>query len=748
MEQRRRIRRKTALIGLGLLVLCVLRAAPEPEPERGQALDEAEAAVSPEQAAYLFDALRRACGEESDLELAARELQAQFGQELPRQEELWDTLLALAAQRGAEGQFTVEPLLALARQDGRILAAGGAYDVEAENPAFSDEGWEALCFRQARGLVWHRGGEDGGEAALLDYRVENQAAALSNVWLEEAGDGSAVCFFQDCLFTAESDPALSGREAVADLAFAGGRVTDIRVKAEKKTGRLLRRKPGEMDIEGAGTFPVAETFQGYRLYGTLKTCAPEEIPIGFSYADYVLEGGKICAALLRQDETMQTIRVLLRPDGAAGVWHDAITLEGEGGLRIETAAGTTHVPAGEEVCFTPSDERLEAEGRIRVCPEALTDRIQVKSLTRSQGTPSYHGTMEIVKEPEGLCLINEVLLEEYLCAVVPSEMPASYPMEALKAQSICARTYAYRNMLSAALPAYGAHVDDSTAYQVYNNLPQQERTTQAVRETKGQLLYVGDQLAGTYYYSTSCGYGTDPGIWKTAEAAQLSYLKARHIAPAPAAEDGAVAAFAPAQTPDALEEETAFRLWLSGAGASDFERDQPWYRWSYTVSPLYAEALTQRLLQRRQAAPGQVLVWDGQAYGDGAVSDLGEILDLRIERRLGGGIADELVIEGSRQRVKVVSEYAIRSVLCDGRTPVVRQDGSEAAAPTLLPSAFLVIDAGKQDGIVVGYRIIGGGYGHGVGMSQNGAAGMAGSGMNAQEILAFFYEGSHLEEMD
>ena len=68
----------------------------------------------------------------------------------------------------------------------------------------------------------------------------------------------------------------------------------------------------------------------------------------------------------------------------------------------------------------------------------------------------------------------------------------------------------------------------------------------------------------------------------------------------------------------------------------------------------------------------------------------------------------------------MISEYNIRAVLCDGVTKVVRQDGSEVAMPNLLPSAFFVIEPSHDKKNVVGYNIIGGGFGHGVGMSQNG----------------------------
>ncbi|MFR4784354.1 MAG: SpoIID/LytB domain-containing protein [Pilosibacter sp.] len=66
--------------------------------------------------------------------------------------------------------------------------------------------------------------------------------------------------------------------------------------------------------------------------------------------------------------------------------------------------------------------------------------------------------MEITEERDGLLLLNEVDLEEYLKRVTPSEMPPTYELEALKAQAICARTYAWRqiqgNAYSATAPVW------------------------------------------------------------------------------------------------------------------------------------------------------------------------------------------------------------------------------------------------------------------------------------------------------
>ncbi|MFR5582503.1 MAG: SpoIID/LytB domain-containing protein [[Clostridium] scindens] len=126
---------------------------------------------------------------------------------------------------------------------------------------------------------------------------------------------------------------------------------------------------------------------------------------------------------------------------------------------------------------------------------------------------------------EGVVIINELPVETYLCKVVPSEMPASYELEALKAQAVCARSYAYQQMAEYGYPEYEAHVNDSTDYQVYGNSQAQEASSQAVSETQGQVARFNGQIVTTYYYSTSCGKTTSLEAWGTEANEQNQYLR-------------------------------------------------------------------------------------------------------------------------------------------------------------------------------------------------------------------------------
>ena len=147
-------------------------------------------------------------------------------------------------------------------------------------------------------------------------------------------------------------------------------------------------------------------------------------------------------------------------------------------------------------------------------------KISIRSLERSQGVPAYEGIIELRNTAEGIVIINELSVEKYLKAVVPSEMPASYELEALKAQAVCARSYAYQQMEKYGYPEYEAHVNDSTDYQLYGNVKNHEKTNQAISETKGQVVYYHDEIATTYYYSTSCGETTDIRAWGTKKSSK------------------------------------------------------------------------------------------------------------------------------------------------------------------------------------------------------------------------------------
>lgn len=445
-------------------------------------------------------------------------------------------------------------------------------------------------------------------------------------------------------------------------------------------------------------------------------------------------------------EESPDIRVILQAGNYSNLYHARVDLRFPKGGYILTCIGEHwekfEYQEGEEVSIgigAEFDFSITQDMLIAAMAWEERDPITVTSIERNRERCDYYGRMEITLEDAGLLLVNALSLETYLCSVVPSEMPASYDAEALKAQAILARTYAYKYLIHPAFPELDAHVDDSIAFQVYGNLDCNTATSEAVEETKGVLLFSEKSLAEVYYYSTSCGYGTDGTVWG---GTGQSYLQAARIgAGILQSGDGSLqGAEAETYYLRKLEEEQTFRNMIASPFVAGYEQSEPWYRWQAEEVSVQAEAILNRL-KERYAANNEVILTKTKngEFVSKAVKSLGEITDIRVDERGAGGICKSLIIEGTKNTYKVLLEYNIRYVLNGAGTSVIRADGTEQYCKTLLPSGFFYLDTVHFGKNVISYSIYGGGYGHGVGLSQNGANQMAKAGMNCQEILQKFF---------
>ncbi|HIS25465.1 MAG TPA: SpoIID/LytB domain-containing protein [Candidatus Pullilachnospira intestinigallinarum] len=410
------------------------------------------------------------------------------------------------------------------------------------------------------------------------------------------------------------------------------------------------------------------------------------------------------------------IRVLLMDDGYQSYWHSQVTVEGNVPLAVTGSVVETWpadsplslselLKPGDQVTVAPAEEKEEA-------------RISVLSLARSQGTPAYEGSLTVTAEEEGFLLCSQVDLETYLKYVVPSEMPSGYPAEALKAQAVCARTYAVRQKEENRLKQYGADVDDSVSFQVYNNIGRQSSTDEAVDATGGVVMTYEGEPIQAYFFSTSCGHTSTDEVWGGEGAPYLRSVEVSRQSVEPdALEAWAAGPF--------LASEESFRNFLDLPDPDDYEREDTWYRWQIT--------LPVRLLQ--------------QAAGK-FCPQVGTVAGIKVLERSGGGAAKKLEITGDQGVCLLKDEYSIREFLSPGDVPITCGDGTLSTAMSILPSAYFVCEPVYQEEALKAVTLRGGGYGHGVGMSQNGARHLADDGKNWKEILNVFYREITLEQPD
>ena len=580
----------------------------------------------------------------------------------------------------------------------------------------------------------------------------NKETILYNAWIV-TGSGQKVNSFVHEVSKEFNTKSILSEEingVVGDLIVQDQEIIGIRIKPDRINGKVLVTDKEYIEIEGYGQIPLDENYKIYKMFGELAEELTNSILVGYESTDFIVAEGKIVAALIKEEIKAENIRVLIKTNGFNDYYHNEVSFTSNDEFTLVSGEEEVTHQAGTVINVKVGDETM-AGGRITIKPNSENGRIQILSLDRAYGNPLYRGRVEIAPSDSGLLIVNELSLEEYLYAVVPSEMPSSYGIEALKSQAVCARSYALNHLMANSLNQYGAHVDDSVSFQVYNNIEENENTILAVKDTYGKVMTHGGLVITAYYFSTSCGHTASVGeVW----SGNQTYLTGKPQTifdgdgvPVTSIEgevvEAQVLATSLTSEVDFSNEET-FRSFILNPVYQTYDSEFAWYRWKVNLPyDALTESINSRIASRYNANPEyiQALVTNeagDQAYESQPIESIGTLEDVQISARQKSGIITEIILMGSEKQVKVIGEYNIRTLLSPEKQNIIRQDSSEVSQ-AMLPSAFFVMD--KGEGVLT---ITGGGYGHGVGMSQNGAKAMADQGKEYEEILQHYYSGVEL----
>ncbi len=328
------------------------------------------------------------------------------------------------------------------------------------------------------------------------------------------------------------------------------------------------------------------------------------------------------------------------------------------------------------------------------------------------GVP-FRGEFEVKRlSASDMTVINVLPLQEYLYGVVPGEIESYSHIEALKAQAVAARTYTVNNMNK--YKENGFNLCNTTWSQVYKGYSAEtESTNRAVDETKGQIVLYNDKPAQVFYFSSSGGQTEDvKNVW----GSDFPYLSS-------------------------VEDK--------------YESGKSWnYNWTKTLT---AEEIKKRLISKGK--------------------DVGEVTGIDILKTSGAGRPVELVISGTKSQAVFKNAatrdifglpsqmYTIESSSGKDNSISIRSATSEVSAKPLgelnvmSASGEMVLDAGKglsvagRDGKTItvssqssdSYTFSGRGWGHAIGMSQEGAKGMANEGFTYDEILTHYFQGTEVK---
>ncbi len=356
----------------------------------------------------------------------------------------------------------------------------------------------------------------------------------------------------------------------------------------------------------------------------------------------------------------------------------------------------------------------------------------------------YPGDLTLTVKDGAIRPLLTLPLEKYLLGVVPYEMSDSFPLEALKVQAVCARTYALSKLHGSA----EWDVVDNTNDQVFRGIPDKsENTARAVEETAGLVLTYNSKLITAWYSASNGGQTELPGnIWKG---------------------DGIPGCFAMTEDPwDAQNPESTVRtavLNRDGSGLSAgmlrliraaLEKDPEFsdYRLSDT-DEIRVDAIRSVVLTTpRYQAPSRLMTKLELTLDVSAVLKEG-----RTGRIAAGRITDEdelhfdeieLPAHSASPAVSPVPETNNVSSLTSAGTCTVTLD--------LFPETVFLLGLsvyGANNEIITvtetgnSFTLTAGRYGHGVGMSQRGAQYQASEGKKTyKQILDFYYPGAKLKQ--
>ncbi|MBQ7763861.1 SpoIID/LytB domain-containing protein, partial [bacterium] len=340
-----------------------------------------------------------------------------------------------------------------------------------------------------------------------------------------------------------------------------------------------------------------------------------------------------------------------------------------------------------------------------------TGLLGVRDLKRKGVDAIYHGAFEVVQKPDhtGFYLVNLVEIQEYLKGVVPNEMPIRFGLEALKAQAVAARNY----VLTPRTQAYEEfNVVDSVSSQVYFGVnTEADLATQAVMETDGIVALYDNELILALYSSTAGGY-TESYAYAFSDPKTKAFpsITKPYLTPVPDQDNF-----------DKLdEEEKAIKFYKSKVPSFDIE--SPYYRWQKN----WAVGELENVLKKTMVAQSKT-GFISPIFKEG--DDLGQIKDIKVMKRGVSGKVIELDIMTTKGCYRISKELVIRRVF--------QKDGVS------LPSANVIFEKEVDSyGNLVDITAYGGGFGHGVGMSQYGAGYLA-TKLNQPyyNILRHYYNG-------
>ncbi len=357
-------------------------------------------------------------------------------------------------------------------------------------------------------------------------------------------------------------------------------------------------------------------------------------------------------------------------------------------------------------------EITSANGRIQVTNPESVQRLYAGSL-RIQ--PNAYGTYT---------LVNRVPIESYLRGVVPHEIGVGAPPPTIEAQAILARTYALRNLRRFAIDDYQLCAD--TQCQVYWGVSgATPQTDQAIQATRNQVLTYQNELVDALYSSTTGGVtAAFTDVWNGEDRPYLRPVvdSVQNIWDL---------------SSNSLADETNFRNFINLSQQQGFnEAGWDMFRWRRQGTLPEIASDLKRYLQATQHP----------------LADFGSIQQMQVVKRSTGGRVQKLAIQTNLGVVELEKDEILRALYTPNSIlfylEPIYDPASAPASPNPASGQASTPTPTPDNRVLKGYAFVGGGLGHGVGMSQTGAYRLGRMGWTGDRILSFYFPGAQVQTLN
>ncbi|HEY5560480.1 MAG TPA: SpoIID/LytB domain-containing protein [Clostridiaceae bacterium] len=507
--------------------------------------------------------------------------------------------------------------------------------------------------------------------------------------------------------------------------------------------RFMKKTPYGYDLESLGNIPASKTIKYYKIDKNNKISKgnSSDLIIGINNLQSYKDSSGNLDTLLISPLSYDKMRVGITTTNNASFYHQSIRIKCTTATRLYSIIDKLDInlPKDTDITFELGNNKTKVSfnGSSKYYTNRLYlkgDKLLVESIARGVPAfiPSYDGILEITCTDSGLQLINELPLEDYLYKVVPSEMLSNSGAEALKCQAIAARTYALFDMLSNRYSDYGFYVDDSTRSQVYNNIEAKYSTTEAVNSTKSLVITYKDAPIDAKYYSTSSGMGSpykDAFFYPDGTSDSRPYLIGNS-----------------SLIPSSLTLPKTEAQWLDfykSTSINAIDKPSPYFRWTIDFSEAALTKSLNKSLKELYLASSKYMkiTKDGKkliTFPD----NLKTLQDIKVIKRGKYGNAIEVSFVFSNASINVSEDYNIRTVIrsdkayTEDSTIAIKSYGGKSFSNNgFLPSSFISFEKNSN-----GYKVYGGGSGHGVGLSQYGAISLSALGLKYEDILKTYFK--------